>query len=426
MTHLARLSPLFALVLALSACSPAASAQIAQANVPRETHPDLQNGTTAQLATSNNAFALDLYRSLRTSTGNIVFSPFSISIALAMPYAGARGETESQMAHTLHFDLPQNQLHATFDQLDLALTQEGHVASGGGQAMQLDIANAAWADQSISFLPQYLETLARNYGAGIQLADFIHQPDAARQLINAWVGQQTQQKIQNLIPQGALDTTARLVLVNAIYFKADWQTPFDPNDTRPGEFTRLDGSKVQAQMLSNSSLTAPYAAGNGWQAVELPYSNGSAAMDLIVPDPGSFESFESRFDAPLLSQILAAIQPTAVDLRIPKYRFGAQFDLGSQLSSLGMSDAFDPSLADFSGMTGGRDLFISKILHQALIAVDEKGTEAAAATSVIMAPTLALQGNVTLHVDRPFVFVVRDVTSGQILFLGRVLDPTQP
>ncbi len=427
MRHLAWFSSLaLALALSIPACSPVTSARIAQADVPRQMQPDIPNGTVAQLAASNNAFALDLYRSLRTNEGNLVFSPFSISLALAMPYAGARGETQSQMAKALHFDLAGDDLAAAFNAMDLALTQQARQGSGGAQSMQLDIANAAWADQGTSFLSQYLETLARNYGAGIQLADFIHQPDAARQEINSWVEQKTQRNIRNLIPPGAVGTMTRFVLVNAIYFKADWQTPFDPNDTKPGEFTRLDGSRIQAQMLSNSGLTAPYAAGSDWQAVELLYDGGTAALDVIVPDPGSFSTFESRFDASVLSQILASLQPTSVNLQIPKYRFGAHFDLGDQLSGLGMSDALDPDRADFSGITGGRDLFISKVLHQAMIAVDEQGTEAAAATSVIMGPTLALRANATLQVDRPFVFAIRDLSSGQILFLGRVLDPTIP
>lgn len=254
----------------------------------------------------------------------------------------------------------------------------------------------------------------------------MNQPDAARRQINSWVGQQTKDKIKNMIPDGALGFDARLVLVNAIYFKADWQAQFDPRDTKPGDFTRLDGSQVQVQMMSKSTTTVPYVAGSVYQAVELPYQGGGAAMDVIVPDQGAFQSFEAGLDAQALNQILGSMQRKSLALTLPKFRFDGDFDLANQLSDMGMPDAFDPSRADFSAITGDRDLFIARILHEAQVAVDEKGTEAAAATSVIMAPTLSLEVGMMLRVDRPFIFIIRDLGTGQILFLGRVLDPTQP
>ncbi len=417
---------LLAMALSLSACAPAVSSRIARADVPREINPHLPTATLTEFAKSNDLFAFDLYRSLRAQAGNLILSAFSISLALAIPYAGARGKTEAQMARVLHFDLPQETLHAAFDQIDLALTQEGPPTTGSGGPLQLDIANAAWADQSVTFLAQYLDVLARYYGTGMQSADFIHQPEAARQEINAWTSQQTGGKIRNLIPQGALGTTARLVIVNAIYFKANWQAPFDPTETKPGEFTLLDGSRVQAEMMADPGLTVPYTTGPGFQAVELPYQAGSATMDIIVPNQGAFPGFEGSLDGPMLDQILGSMQPTSLHLQLPKFRFSSQFDLGARLASLGMTDAFDPNSADFSGMTGARDLFINKVLHQASVVVDEQGTEAAAATSVIMSPTMALRATASLTVDRPFIFLIRDAASGQILFMGRVLDPTQP
>lgn len=427
MSQLPRLTgALLALGRGIAACTPAGSARLAQSSLPRDVHPSLPADAIAQPTASNSIFATELYQRLVPHAGNLVFSPFSISIALAMPYAGARGETELQMARVLHFALPQADLQRAFDQLDLTLTQEGQASADGGQPMQLDIACGAWAEQTIAILPQYLDTLSSYYGAGLHLADFVNQPDAARRQINSWVGQQTKDKIKNMIPDGALGFDARLVLVNAIYFKADWQAQFDPRDTKPGDFTRLDGSQVQVQMMSKSTTTVPYVAGSVYQAVELPYQGGGAAMDVIVPDQGAFQSFEAGLDAQALNQILGSMQRKSLALTLPKFRFDGDFDLANQLSDMGMPDAFDPSRADFSAITGDRDLFIARILHEAQVAVDEKGTEAAAATSVIMAPTLSLEVGMMLRVDRPFIFIIRDLGTGQILFLGRVLDPTQP
>lgn len=417
---------LFALALLAQGCSPTASTRVVQADVPRDLKPIASSGSISSLASSNDAFALDLYRSLSSQSGNLVFSPFSVSLALSMPYAGARGPTAAQMAQALHFDRPPVTLARTFNALDLAVTNDSVLGAGSGQAMRLEIANSTWADASLSFLPDYLDTLARDYGAGLRLADFIHAPEAARNQINAWVDQQTQQTITDLIPPGALDSSSRMVLVNAIYFKADWLTPFEPTSTRAGTFTRLDGSTVQASMMTDASLAGSYFAGEGLQALELPYAGGRAVMDLVLPGPGTFSEFERKLDLTLLEGIFARLDPTSVDLAMPKYKFASALDLGSQFRELGMQDALDPNLADFSGMTGGRDLFISTILHAAQVSVDEQGTEAAAATSVIMAPTMAMQGSVTVRLDRPFIFAIRDLPTGQILFLGRVLDPSQP
>jgi serpin B len=268
----------------------------------------------------------------------------------------------------------------------------------------------------------YLDLIARNYGAGVRLADFIQNFDPARREINAWVSKQTHGRIEDLLAEGTLDASTRMVLVNAIYFKGDWQEPFDANDTRDAPFKRLDGSSVPVRMM-HTHMSAAYTAGNGYQAVELTYQGATAAMDFIVPDEGEYESFEAGLDSTRLSMILAALQPGSLQLGLPKFHFSTAFDLGERLAALGMPDAFDPDRADFSGITGARDLFIDKVLHQASVAVDEKGTEAAAATAVIMGPTSAMQPDLSLIVDRPFIFLIRDLGTQQILFLGRVLDP---
>jgi serpin B len=340
-----------------------------------------------------------------------------------MTYAGARGETESQMAQTLHF-LPQDQLHPAFNALDLQLAERGKAPSEDETPLQLDIANAVWAEQTYPFLQSFLDTIALNYGAGIRLADFINQYEAVRKEINNWVSDQTEAKIKDLIPEGVLDSDTRMALVNAIYFKADWLSPFNADSTRDAPFHLLDGSEVTVPTM-NQDAFIPYAKGDGWQAIELAYQGETAAMDIIVPDEGRFEEVESSLDYETASAILSNLQPTSVTLSLPKFKFESEFGLADQLKALGMPDAFDPHIADFSGMSERNDLYISAVLHKAFVAVDEKGTEAAAATAVIVGVTSAPVFDVTLTVDRPFIFLIRDIPTGQILFVGRVLNPAQ-
>lgn len=419
-----QLFPVLAVIfLLLSACEPTAS--VAISDLQRNTSPNVPLNDLHALTDENNAFALDLYRSLRSQDGNLVYSPYSISLALAMTYAGARGETESQMAQTLHF-LPQNKLHAALNALDLELAQRGATGSHDATPLQLNIANAVWAEQTFPFLQSYLDVLAENYGAGVQLADFINQYEAVRKEINGWVSNETNDKIQDLLPEGVLKPSTRMVLVNAIYFKADWMTPFDANNTHDAPFHLLDGSDVQVEMMSESLSGVPYAQGDGYQAVRLPYQGETAAMEIIVPDEGKFNEFESTLGVQKLNEILESMQPGGgLELQLPKFNFTTNVGLKEQLTAMGMPDAFDPDRADFSAMTGKRDLYVDNVLHKAFVAVDEKGTEAAAATAVIMDLASAMLPDVTLTIDRPFIFVIRDLPSGQILFVGRVLNPME-
>ncbi len=419
-------SAVLAVAVLLSACAAQRpSAKVAQSSLKRVEDPSVPADDLSTLVQGDNAFALDLYRVLRSGDGNVAFSPYSLSVALAMTYGGARGQTEAQMAKTLHYTLPQDRLHPAFNGLDQELAKEGKTASKSEQPMQLKIANAVWAEQTFSFLQAYLDLIARNYGAGIQLADIINNPEGVRQQINGWVSQQTNDKIKDLIPAGALDNMTRMVLVNAIYFKADWDKQFNTNNTKDAPFTLLDGKQVTSKQMSDDFSGVPYASGDGWQAVELPYVEKTAAMDILVPDAGRFQDFESSLNAEKLNQILKSMKPLTVQVAMPKFSFRSSFDMGEQLAGLGMPDAFDANLADFSGMTGKRDLYISKVVHQAYIAVDENGTEAAAATGIAMSLAMAMSPDKTLTIDHPFLFVIRDLKSGQILFMGRVLDPTK-
>lgn len=412
-----------ALSLLLNACGPSPSASIARSDLQRVTAPDASPDQIQTLVENNNTFAFDLYRSLQTQDGNLIYSPYSISLALAMTYAGARGVTESQMAQTLHF-LPQDQLHPAFNALDLQLAERGKAASDEETPLQLNIADAVWAEQTYPFLQSFLDTIALNYGAGIRLADFINQYEAVRKEINSWVSDQTQDKINDLIPEGVLNADTRMALVNAIYFKADWLHPFEAESTQDTPFHLLDGSDVAVPMM-NQDTFIPYAKGDGWQAIELAYQGETAAMDIIVPDEGHFEEIESSLEHETASTIFSSLQPTSVSLALPKFKFESAFGLADQLKALGMTDAFDPDQADFSGMSERNDLYISAVVHQAFVAVDEKGTEAAAATAVIVGVTSAPLFDVTLTIDRPFIFIIRDIPTGQILFIGRVLNPAQ-
>jgi serpin B len=399
---------------------------MAKSEQERVLQPNVPEGALQALVSGNNAFALDLYQSLRTEDGNLFYSPYSISIALGMTYGGARGNTEAQMADVLHFDLSQAELHAAFNRLDLDLAQHGEAQDKQEQPLQLNIANAVWAQRDYPFLPEYLDLVALNYGAGIHLADFVNQADQVTDEINQWVSDQTEERIQDILSPGALDAMTRMVLANAIYFKAGWQTPFEEDSTQPAPFDLLDGSEVQVDMMYNEE-NYPYLRGEDFQAVELPYSGGTAVMDIILPDEGQFAAFEASLDWSTLEAILGGMDRAELKLQLPKFTFRNQFSLARQLAEMGMSDAFAGGLADFSGMDGQHDLYIGDVIHQAFVAVDEQGTEAAAATLVIMELTSIepVEDIIELTIDRPFFFIIRDLSSGQILFAGRVLHPGQ-
>lgn len=417
------LPPFMAFALLLTACCRPPEPSLAHSNKERERLPSVPEGDAPTLVEGNNAFALDLYRTLSSRDGNLVLSPYSISLALAMTYAGARGETESQMATTLHYTLAPDQLHPAFNSLDLGLSERGSPQVKDAQPMQLDLANAVWAEQTYPFVQDFLDLIAYNYGAGIYLADFIHQYESVRREINGWVSDRTHARIKDLLPEGVLDTDTRMVLVNAIYFKADWDRTFDPNSTSDAPFHLLDGSQASVRMMHDERSGLLYVQGDGYQAIELAYVGETAAMDILLPDEGNFEGFESGLGPARMQEILAAMQPRFVMLGLPKFTFSSDFNLSDTLASMGMPDAFDGDRADFSGMTSRRDLYISNVVHKAFVAVDEKGTEAAAATAVIMGVTSAPMPEVTLTIDRPFIFFIRDTVSGQILFMGRVLNP---
>ncbi len=410
----------------LAACSNTA-VQVVKSNSNREKNPSVTDGNLQTLVDGNNTFALDMYQALHSESGNLILSPYSMSLALAMTYAGARGDTESQMAEVLHFTQGQEPTHSAFNALDLKLESNPINLDKDQEPLKINIANAVWAEQTYSFLPEFLDTIAVNYGAGIHLADFINNFNPERVGINDWVSEQTEDKINNLLPDGSVNASTRMVLVNAIYFKADWLSKFDADSTYDSVFHLLDGTEITTPTMHNSIYGVPYMEGNGVQAIELSYAGETAAMDIILPDEGDFETFEASFNKDVYDEIINGMQPSGpVQLSLPKFEFTKDFGLAGVLSNMGMADAFDRGAADFSGMTGNKDLFISDVIHKAFVAVDEEGTEAAAATAVIMELAGAAQPpDAQFVVDRPFIFVIRDTVSGQVLFIGRVLNPAE-
>jgi serpin B len=390
---------------------------IARSELKRETSPDVPPEDLAALVRGNSAFAFDLYRKIRGDSGNLFFSPYSISAALAMVYAGTRGETEQQMAQALHFTLPQERLHPAFNALDLAL------ASGENENFRLNIANALWGQMGKYFRSDFLDLLAMNYGAGMWLVNFIEDAEGARIRINDWVSERTENKIENLLPLRAVNPLTRLVITNAIYFRASWQFPFPESATTESTFTLLDNSKVTVQMMASEVERFRYAEGEGYQAVELPY-DGDASMLIILPALDKFSEFEMTLTAERVGEIVGALRYEYVRLKMPKFRFEKPLDLARTLQEMGMPAAFVPGRADFSGIDGTRDLYITNISHKAFISVDENGTEAAAATAVTIGIIGLPPRPIEISIDRPFVFMIRNNSTSAILFLGRVLDPT--
>jgi serpin B len=389
------------------------SFELIKAATARYASPDVSSVDADALARGNAAFALDLYGEVAPSSGNLFLSPYSISTALAMTYAGARGTTEAEMAEALHFTLSQERLHAAFNALDWELES---------RKLQLMIANSIWVQQGYTFLPEFLNILAENYGAGLRIVDFINNTEGARRAINQWVGDKTLEKIPKLLERGMLSGLTRMVLVNAIYFNADWASKFKPERTRPGEFRSGQGGTVTVPMM-HQVVHFKYTAGDGFQVVRLPYEGHKTSMLLMVPDKGRFSEFESRFDVDQLDLILQGLDSHCIDLRLPKFEFESAFSLKSRLQSLGMMEAFGE--ADFSGMDGTERLFISNVIHKTYIRVDEDGTEAAAATSVMMETSAGVPSDIIkLTVDRPFMFLIYDEPTATLLFLGRVMDPS--
>jgi serpin B len=371
------------------------------------------------------AFSADLYRALAAKPGNRVCSPYSVAVALAMARNGARGATATEIDQVLHAPTLDelNRGLSTLERLLESRTGEQDRGDGSTVQITLNVANSLWGQDGTAWEEPFLDTLADDYGTDLQLVDFIHSGEDARVRINAWTASRTNDRIPQLVPEDTFDVLTRLVLVNAIYLKAPWEEPFDAAQTRPAPFTKASGSTVDASMMHASLASAGYASGAGWEAVDLRYAGSRLAMALVLPDRDGLGAYEQALDGERLNQLLAGFVPTHVEIGLPRWTFRTQASLKDTLTALGMPTAFTDH-ADFTGMTTDVPLKIAAVLHEAFIAVDEDGTEAAAATAVVMEVGAAPIEPIKVTFDRPFLFVIHDVESATPLFIGRVDDPT--
>ncbi len=340
-----------------------------------------------------------------------------------MARPGAVGETGTQMDAVLH-ELASNNHAAWISSLDQSLAAiPGKFTGPDGKEheVSLRIANASFGQGGYDFSPAYLDALASRFGAGLRLVDYRTDASGARKLINGWVSDQTEKRIPELIAPGLLTSMTRLVLVNAIYLKAPWQNQFQASATRPATFTRADGAQVDVPTMHENE-EMPYASGDGWRAVELRYAGGRLAMTLIEPE--DLAAFESGLTGARFDEIVSALETRQVALAMPRFKLETKSDLNKMLEALGMPLAFQAGAADFSGITTEEPLYISHVIHQANIDVDENGTTASAATAVAMDAAGLPSEPVELHLDHPFLFALRDTQTGAILFLGRVADPS--
>ncbi|MEN6482004.1 MAG: serpin family protein [Anaerolineaceae bacterium] len=412
---------------AMTPTSPTAIAPqntVLQSEKPRLVNVVVPTDDLSTLEAGIQAFSFQLYQTaIQNTQENLFFSPYSINLALAMTYGGAAGDTATQMADAMQIRLAPQAYHSAFNQLSQELASRTEVdPTSGNDGFKLNIVNAIWGQAGFPFQESYLDLLAEYYGAGLRTVDYVAEPEAARELINQWVEDQTNQKIKDLIPQGAIDPLTRLVLTNAIYFNAAWQQEFDPAATQTEVFHLLDGTTTQVSMMhSNNQLG--YFSGDHLQVVDIPYIDSRLSMTLFVPNAGNFQDFEKELTPEKYNQYIEQIASRPVDLGLPKFKFESTLNLNDALISLGMKDAFDANTADFSGIDGQKDLYISDVLHKAYVSVDESGTEAAAATAVIVGLKSVPADPVQLTIDRPFLFVIRDRSTGTILFIGRVLNP---
>ncbi|TWU44137.1 Serpin (serine protease inhibitor) [Novipirellula aureliae] len=378
----------------------------------------------SEIADGSNQFALDLYQQLQTKEGNLFFSPSSISTALAMTYAGAAGETEAEMANTLHIQMPNERLHEGMKTL-----QDFWRSPDPSKGIKLNLANRLWGKESFEFQPDFLRVTRDQYDAELAQLNFA-QRENARQTINDWVEDQTENKITDLIPKGAITSDTRLVLTNAVYFYGTWRDPFKERLTKVEDFHLTATDTIKAPLMHRVD-EFQYGDVDDIQILELPYGDGSLSMVVLLPkEVDGLADLEAKLSSPNLQRWMASVRDEdEVRVFLPKFKTTSQFEMSSTLETMGMKSAFDPDAADFSGMTGGRDLFISAVIHKAFVDVNEQGTEAAAATGIVMKLAAAMEEEPkqppVFRADHPFVFMIRDNRTQAIMFLGRVSNPLE-
>jgi serpin B len=381
-----------------------------------------QAAGTKSLVEGNTAFALDLYACLSSAPGNVFFSSYSISTCLAMTYAGARSNTETQMARVLHFSKGDARLHSSFGELQQQLNdaekQEG---------IQLDIANALWTQERHPFLPAFLKMARDDYQASVNQADFMTSADAATREINRWVAQKTRDKIQDILSPRDVSSDTKLVLANAIYFKGTWASRFEKAATSTQPFHLSASSQANVRLMHHID-DVRYTGNNDFQAVELPYSGNELSMVILLPrQVDALGQLEQQLSPAFLARLLAQMKKQKVEIFLPRFKLESGFKLNGTLAKMGMPDAFIWRQADFSGINGFRqDLYISGVFHKAWAEVNEEGTEATAATVVVLEDRVVAKPPPpppVFRADHPFIFLIRDTRSGSLLFAGRLADP---
>jgi serpin B len=414
----------------------------ARSALARDAAPALSAAEKQAVAEGSDGFTTALLAQL-PADGNLAYSPFSVGVALSMLYAGAKGNTATEIAQALRWSVPQPRVAKSYDWLTLELaTRAGGAlaaaqakAQSGGPgstapdpaAFRLHVVNSLWADQRLRFESPFLDTMAVDYGAGVTLADFVGAPDKERLAINQWVSDETQTRIRDLLPAESIDSDTVLVLVNALHLKLPWAQPLTAA-SKPAAFTLAGGGKVDATYVTNPSENAGWYEDADVQAVRVPLEGGKVSMIFALPKAGDLHAFEAGLTAAKLGAIRAGTQWKTVDLALPKFRFTTpSFSLVPALKALGMKAAFDQTAADLTGLgSTGNPLFVSGVFHEAMVGLDEKGVEAAAATAVVVSDKLSLPlADATFHADRPFFFAIVDEPTGTTLFAGRVSDPTK-
>jgi len=372
---------------------------------------------TGTVASANNAFALDLYARLSQQPGNVLVSPFSVHTALAMTYAGARGETARQMAKALHFPARDSDLHAGF----AALLKEMNQANAAG--CELVIANSLWLQKNLSVKESFLKTTREQYAAHPNLVDFTAGEAVPRRRINEWVSAQTRGHIPEIVPPGMLNEDTRLVLVNAIYFKGIWAVEFDRSRTADSPFYLESGRAVLVPMMRQMADFG-YVETKELQVLELPYTFNQLSMVILLPKKGhKLVDIEKNLTPDRIEQLRRKSRVQKVDVSLPRFKIQSDFRLNETLQAMGMVDAFLDGVADFSGMTDEERLFINAVLHKTYLEVDEAGTKAAAVTAVVMDRSAEPPAFVTFNANHPFLFLIRHNPTGAILLLGRVANP---
>ena len=393
-----------------------------RSTLARNQNPTATPEEMSALAEGNHQLTLELYRATVAGDDNWMLSTLSIQTAFSLVYAGARTTTAQEISSVLHFDTDQARWHQAMNALDLALASRELPGDPDNslEPVELRQANAFWGQIAYPWRNTYLDILAQNYGAGIEVLDLMGESERSRGIINEWVEERTNDRIKDLLPAGSIKSNTVAVLTNALYFKAPWLTPFEDGLTTTGTFSRVDDTTVTADFMSQLEDYG-YASGAGWTAVELPYRGEALSMVVIIPDAGTFRAFDSSLSSAQLGSIVDALETASVELTLPKFEFETGFTLSQALRDLGMVESFGN--ADLSGMIDDTSLFIDEAYHKTFIAVDEKGTEAAAATAVVIGETSVPVADFTVRVDRPFYFLIRDRATNVWLFFGRVMDP---